>query len=187
MRSSARLCAAADFGVRFSYVVISFCSASCIPVLRVGRSVPCCQYVRGKLLDPVQPQFYQRCKGAAPRAASFEPFMNSNYALEVELQRELHQPWITGALDPSKVRTIGGVPIGLEELRVVESVKEFSTEFEPGPFAERRDFLEADLPVVDARTAANGPRGVTNRPEWNGSKICGTIAGNRRVARSAVK
>src|SRR5713226_5920938 len=36
MRCIARLCAAADLGVRFSYVAISFCSASCICVLQSG-------------------------------------------------------------------------------------------------------------------------------------------------------
>src|ERR1700674_2206769 len=99
-----------------------------------------------------------------PREPRFSIFPEvARIALEVQLQSELHKPRIARPLDAAEVRAVGRIPIGLEELGVVERVEELSPEFQPGPLAELRDLLEADLPIVDSRSAANGPRGIPNR------------------------
>src|SRR5260370_9488311 len=130
MRSSARLWAAADFGVRFWWLAISFSSASCISVLRGGRSVPCGQYQRGRIPGTATVDFTRRQKARPSRAAPLDSLSNCCYALEVELQRELHQPWIASAFDAAKIQSVCDIAVRVQELRMIEDIKKLSPELE---------------------------------------------------------
>src|SRR4029077_11207797 len=134
-------------------MAISFCSASCMIYSHAfGRSIPCSQYV-------TKP-FPEREKGAAGLEARLAT-LAFLAALERQLKCKLYQTRIARALDSSEIASVREVPVRLKELRVVESVEQFAAKLQFEALAERRNLEEGDLPIVDSRSAANGPRRVT--------------------------
>ena len=84
-------------------------------------------------------------------------------ASEVKLQRELDKARIPRPLDASKIRSICKIPIRLEELRVVECIKKLAAKINFVPFADGGALHKPNLPVIDSRSAADGPRRISNR------------------------
>src|SRR6266481_8794855 len=123
------------------------------------RSVPCSQYV-------AKP-FSEREKGAAilkPRLAT----LGFLAALERQLKCELYQPRIARTLDSPEIASVGEVPVRLKELRVIEGVEQFAAELQLDALADRRNFQKRNFPVVDARSAANRPRRISDRSRRHG-------------------
>src|SRR5216684_3507619 len=174
IRCSARRWASADFGVRFSYVAISFCSASCMGLLRTsGRSIPCSQYVSKAILA---------CVAKARPIASRAPQTASDCLLENQLQRELNLSRVSCTLDAAKVRAIGRIAIGREKLRMVPGVKELRAEFGAQPLRDGRGFQNRQIGLTDGRSATNRPRGVSDGSQSLRRKAVGVEA---RVNRDA--
>src|SRR5437879_5290057 len=159
MRSRARLWAAADFGVRFSYVAISFCSASCIGVLRHSRSVPCGQCVRKKSLGLLHPSHSNRRKKAlrpgrgAYRGTLFarDRFLAS--ALKNQFQCELEQSRVSHLLRLAEGR-VSRSAVHSVELSVIEDVENLRPEFQTRLFPNCSVFKQPHVPIVDGRVAA---------------------------------
>ncbi len=76
-----------------------------------------------------------REKVSSSRRPAFRPL-----ALEVELQCELDDAGIPGALHAAKIRAVRDVAVRLEELRVVEDIVKLGSKLDPIPFADRRVF-----------------------------------------------
>src|SRR5260370_5687808 len=102
-----------------------------------------------------------KARPMARRALSPVSFFSP--ALEGHLQSELNQAWIPSALHASEIASVREVAVWLEELRMVESIKQFPTELQFEPLADRRNFQERNLPIVDSRSAANRSRGIPDR------------------------
>src|SRR5438477_6576576 len=104
MRCSARLCAAADFGVLFSSAAISLLSASYDMIFL--RTRPVSHRGTGPSQVSSLPSVY--CKKLFPDVRKRPdqvgaPLMYQLFPLEVQLQRELHKAWIACALHAAKV------------------------------------------------------------------------------------
>src|SRR6516225_3248172 len=83
-------------------------------------------------------------------------------ALEVKLQRKLHQAGITRPLHAAEVRSVRGVSIRLEELRMIERVEKLPAEVKLVSFSDRSALQEPKLPVVDAGSATNRSRRIAD-------------------------
>src|SRR6266851_7690970 len=61
----------------------------------------------------------------------------SGLASKGQPQRHLNQSRILSAIYPSKQTSIGEVPVGIKELRVIEEIKKFCAELQPVSLAQR--------------------------------------------------
>src|SRR5438876_11230754 len=80
----------------------------------------------------VTPKTFFQTRGSAALARRAIPnFIFGALALEVKLQRELHQAWIACTLYAAEVATVRVISVRLEELHVVEHVEKFTPELHP--------------------------------------------------------
>src|SRR4029077_2515065 len=128
-------------------MAISFCSASCMitPMLSAGLF---------PVVSLYQKLFSCTLQRRSPLGAAPNTRVDFPPALEGQLERELYQARIPRALHASEITSVGEVTVGLEELRMVERVKQFSTELKFEPFVDWRNFQKGDFPVVDSRSTA---------------------------------
>ena len=75
----------------------------------------------------------------------------------------MNQARIADAFDAAKVRLAGDAAVGVNELGVVDDVEELSAELQARPLGQFRLLEHRDIEVVDARPAADGTRGVSDR------------------------
>ena len=114
------------------------------------RSLPCRQYPSEILSSDAQKR--PERAGAPAKLPLLKGY----------LQSELDESWIPRSLHAPEVRPVGGVAVWLRKLRVIESVEKIRSELQFKPFADGRYFHNGEVPVVNSRPAANGPRGVTD-------------------------
>src|SRR2546429_2790256 len=178
MRSRARLWAAADFGVRFSYVAISFCSASCIGVLRHSRSVPCGQCMRKNRwawswtnLILTDERRRSACPGRLLKLSEryLAPFPQRP---KKQFQCELEQSRVTHLLRLAE-GWVGGPAIHSIELGVIEDVEDFRPEFQTRLFSNRSIFKQSHIPIVNRGVAAESARSVAEGSQRAVGKIGG--------------
>src|SRR5258708_16506003 len=73
-------------------------------------------------------------------------------ALEVELQRELHQARIARPFHAAEVAAIGCVAIRLVELRMVEQIENLSAKLDSVPLADISVLQNSDISLQRARS-----------------------------------
>src|SRR5215471_4247214 len=64
---------------------------------------------------------------------------------------------------------------------MVPNVKNVEAEFHPHPLLNRRRFRKAHIPIVDARSAANRPRRITDRTRRHGG-VCELVGVEGKTA-----
>src|SRR5258708_1045596 len=107
--------------------------------------------------------------------------------LEVELQRELHQSRIAGALHSSKIAPVRSVSVRLVELRMVERVIDFAAELQPVVLSNIGVLQYADIGLELARAAAYRARRVADLAQHNATRhvrakwIVDQVIGVRRI------
>src|SRR5580704_7705818 len=132
---------------------------------RACRSVPCGQY-------PSRPRNFRREKLS----------LNRSILLEAELQRELDQPRVMNVLHLSKrAARIRNVAVHAVELRVVPDVEDVAAELHVPSLTETGFLHETHIPIVDARTAADGTRSVSD-----GARRHGCVGEQSRIKHEAV-
>ena len=78
--------------------------------------------------------------------------LNKAESSVIKFQSELHQPRASSLADLPE-RAIESITVGVQELRMIKRVEEFSTEFNRLGFAELGPLEKGNVPVVDPRPA----------------------------------
>src|SRR5205807_7723679 len=81
---------------------------------------------------------------------------------EEKLQRELHQPGITGLGNLAELRAVGSVAVWIKELRVIEDVKELSAKINTLLLANFKCLQDSEIRVADMWSAADRTLGIAH-------------------------
>src|SRR5215470_2823112 len=183
MRCCAFLCASADLGVRFSYRAISFCSASCIVLLRqVGLSfghpvaglfpavsineenfavsaANCVLYFtpsnRLRRIQTIrQPDDQQALfRGKTPWLGVSVLPRGVAQTSKHQLQCELNLARLTELLRLAEIRAVRDIAVRAVQLRMVEQVVDLRPEVQLEPFGQSEALEQADIEIEDSRIA----------------------------------
>src|SRR5437899_6127881 len=96
--------------------------------------------------------------------------VDAPHTSEKQLNAELDQSWRACAGDPAEIHAVSGVRVRLAEIGVIEGVEQFGAEYQTRLFARyREEFLEAQVPILQARTVQHVAPGVAegaDRRNW---------------------